>query len=754
MADPNQFLLKFDLSKFQDQVNTLTQTYTEFGATLRDVVGSVSDDVTVLQQRAVGISSSMGELIPQMDRSSQSMKMGMGSTMRDMESLSQSSASIANQMTMLSAMQGEGEIDAASSPQMIKAFSAAEMVLDMAGIARSTAQEVEDQINATEDRLKKLDSIFTKAGKKLVDYAKAELWAPLNAAKGLLKSIPGVGGGVMSTLIGWMTLGVKEDARRAAEKGEMRNVFEATGEALYGEGSSEKIVNWFTAFKERAQWFYGISKEESLSVANSLVQAGYKSGEIGKRVTDDLKVVGENSAMMSIALDKHLNIATGTSMNNAIDIVAKYGGELDKVTMSYVGMTMTAQDTTIGVDRFINAVMAGASALQQYGIDIENVGSMILNVEKHYKRMGLDPHMAGAQATKIVEGMMGGLASLGEGDRAILAQRMYPELGAAAALVKYEEGAARAAAGEDDEFVMMVTQNFVRLATEGRERTQAILWARDKAPAMGYMEASAMIDMKDELTKHHDFSKLSKEHQERLRSSMETESTKISKLQKLERELINVLRSVGGGLLQVLSGLLGMIAVMMTSTYRMVSALFLPEKSAVDELQKIGNHIKGMVGIMSSGVDKTVENLAKVPSVLSGSFQDIFSPLQAVLANESAQKTALGDPRERYYQLLAQMRSAEDPQEVSQARDQLAEYLRSLGFEEMARLNARLAQDLESRQRPGGRRMLVPKAFVDKSRQRKDGGKSVSAGQVKAIIPGLALTQMQAEVARAQLPQM
>jgi len=615
MAVAKDYLLSFDFSEFDNQINELTRDYTDFGMAVREVVNAATTDTQALRQSTEGVSASLQTMIPQLDQSAQSIQRGMGSTVRNLENLSRQSETVAANMSRLSGIQVGGEAGVGTPPELQRVSKEIKAVLEMADVARATMSEVEQQHKEMKRTLKDELEVFKKGVAQLLQYAESELKGLKQSLGSLLSNIPGVGGGVIGTLINWMILGRKEDARLTAQRGEMADVLEATGERLSGPGSLEKTIGWFSAFQEHAQWFYGISKEETQGVVSQMAQAGYRREDFEKRISEDLGYVGQNAVVATMALDAHLHRAQGTAMSNVITLVSDYGDTLEKATKDYIGFGMAAQRSGAGIDKFINAVMSGASAMQQYGIDVRDVANIMVNIERHYRRMGLHPQHAGEMAARFVDNYTGAVANLGSSSKLELARRMFPGMEAHAAFVKYEEGAARAARGEDEGFLVEATMHLTAWALEGRGRSEAILFLENQG--MQTQTAATLLDAREELKKYNDFQKLAPEQKRAVQQAFEINRKAVSTLEQTERKLINALAGVGNGLLKVLTSILAILTVGITSLPRLISATLRGGEEGNRELTKIGDEMKMLVGTLGEGVVQAMEGLEEVPGSVS-----------------------------------------------------------------------------------------------------------------------------------------
>ena len=90
MAAPEEYLLRFDLEKLQRQLGSSEESVTQFGGSLKELVGSTKEDLVEVRERAAAMTGSLANVTPQMERAFQAMESGLGS------SASVASASVAS----------------------------------------------------------------------------------------------------------------------------------------------------------------------------------------------------------------------------------------------------------------------------------------------------------------------------------------------------------------------------------------------------------------------------------------------------------------------------------------------------------------------------------------------------------------------------------------------------------------------------------------------------------------------------------
>jgi hypothetical protein len=627
MVQVESYLLRWDFDKFRDQISEATKSYTAFGGSLRALVSAVSGDLNTLQTRASSVTTMIGSLNPQMERSIQHIKEGTGSFSEMLNTVSQHGIKIASEVSRMKA--SGGPASGSSGAAMEQAQSQVVVMLEgaaFAGASVEIAQEnAENVIRVVADTDKKSEEDVNRVKK----YLESELEAAAGKAQEIASHVPGgiLGGGVVSGLLAAMVLGVTERDRLKAQKGEMLNVIEASGEAISSD-ASRKVTSWFSQFQETAQWYYGISREETQGVLKAMVDAGYKAHEIMATFNSSLGAAGQHVGIMSIALDKHFNQDTGTSISNITKITTSLGDSLQEATDKYSRIAFAGQKSAMGISKFTDTIISGASAMQQYGVDVAEVAGIMGTIQKHYEKMGLSPQYAGNQATNFINGISQGIAGMDPSMKAMIAQRMFPELTGVDARQKWEDGFKRARQSGSEDFVTRTLLSLREWASQGgKTRAQAIRLIESKIG--DNRTAAGLYDATTELAKGNKLSELSVEQQGLIKNALSTESEKISDLAKLTRDLTNAISAIGQGLLKVLAGLVGAIVLSIKYLPEIIAAA-LPtgdKKFLVDiraQYDKLGDS-------MSAGIDAANTGLKDAAAAMKTEFKNDLQPIIDVL---------------------------------------------------------------------------------------------------------------------------
>ncbi len=426
-------------------------------------------------------------------------------------------------------------------------------------------EETTATIEDVKKQLKALDEAKEQTKKGIKGLTGLVIKEAKSAKSGVLSTISRatsgvIGGGIAGGALAAVMLGYKEKDRQRAQKGEVKNVLEATGDALFT-GPMKKARNWFYNFQENAQFYYGVGRKEIQATMKQMVDAGYNATEMMEAFDKKLGKVGANTVSLSLGLDKHLNLASGESMKRVISLTQDYGDSLKGAASNVVNLSLAAQQSGAGINKFIDSVMSGSSAVAQYGIDLKEVVSLTSELEKHYTNMGLDKRYAGQLATTAASGIATGIAGFSTGVKMQMAEKMGLGSGYTG-LQGLEEGWSRVKEGDKSGFFIQMLDAMRAIQEEnvgGASREVQIAFWKQQG-----LKSEAATTFVDEAAKG-PFSRLlvgvegSEKTLKGLKNAFKTEGEQVSEIQKDQRDLIKGMMAVGQGILQILGGLLGTI---------------------------------------------------------------------------------------------------------------------------------------------------------------------------------------------------
>lgn len=574
MPTPQEYLLSFDFTSFTSQFNILNRSYTDFGETIHKLTSQVSTDLKGIQEQADNLFQTFSSLGMVSENNFSSFERHLKQTSTYLDDYQKKSSEISQRLkdisnTDISKLSGALGGGQTLQDRLSDIGDRGDAVGEES--TKKGAKEFVDQIERVEKKtedlqntLKKLTDDVNKVFADLWKIVEKEAKGARDKAKGVFSEITGgmlSGGGLIGMSLGLVLLGEREKQRKGAEAGEMRNVFEAGTAGITGK-SQLAAAEWLSSFQERASHLYGIGKEEIQSVAKQFVDAGYVMTDSMGKFDNSLGEVGHNVITTTIGLDKLYNMATGTSAQNVNSLVTDFGESLSGASKKYMELAFAAQRSGMGVEKFINSVMSGSQALSQYGVEMTDIKDVMQSLQRYYKDMGLDKQAAGGQASAALQGLSIGGGS--EQARLLLAQRMFPELPILEAKMKYEAGAERIAKGEDVGFFKQDLKNKVAILMEqtggdkalANLRAQELGWFPNTTTFMAVWDLvkSGKIDQEDEVSKK----ELDKQ-MGALKDAYKTEGQQLTEIKKGQYELLQGLSTIGGGIMKILSGLVGVL---------------------------------------------------------------------------------------------------------------------------------------------------------------------------------------------------
>lgn len=647
MPTPQEYLLTFDFTSFTSQFTNLNKSFTDFGETIHKIAGQVSVDMKGLQDQANTLFTTLSNMGMLSDTGFKSFEKHMKETSGYLEEYQKKSSEISQKLKDISNTDISKLAQAAGGGGVPgTAHERTEDVLPggVKGSDPEVSEEVEKQKTKLEELMDRLDAVdkkFAGLDKKLEemfthiwDKVKKEMSQAKSKAQSIFSQLTGglLSGGILTMGLGAILLGYKEKDRKGVEAGEMLNVFEA-GTSDFFSKSTKHASKWFSDFQEKAQWYYGIGRQEVQSTIKTMIDAGYTTDQIMTRFDKKLGEVGSNVVTLTLGLDKHFNLATGTAAQNVNNLVTNYGDTLEDAADKYVKLSFAAQRSGMGVSKFVDAVMSGSQALTQYGIDLNDVVQVMGTLQKHYKDMGLDKQYAGAQAAGALSGITQGIAGFGIGMQVEVAKRMFPKAAnALEARQQFLEGWQRVAKGEDKGFLVDAVQQAVGYAKEqtGGGRVESIHYLEQQG--LTSQAATAAVDVAEKLEKGAQIQDLSNQEMKALREAFLTEGKSVSELQKNQRDLIEGMSDIGMGLLKFLSGILGTLILGFKWLVTLPARLLMMSGDEADELDaQIGAAFDVQFASISSGLTQVKDGAGKVKDAVGQIFSEAFGSLSTAL---------------------------------------------------------------------------------------------------------------------------
>ena len=618
------YIISFDFAAIQRQISGLQDSYSKLNDTFKKsanestaIISSLEDQFSKLSSVIATSFDNMQLFYASLTGNLEKTDMMYKSIFKTMKQLSKDTlkmgAAASSEKKDASKDKGEGE-DSKITDRIKK-------VMDkLKGQAKDANTTIGKLTLAFETLKGVVDKEFKNAGKAVASSANNLLGGAL----------PDMGGSLFGGLLGIIVGGIQWRQRQGAERGEMFNVVEASGEVFSKYGGA--IVDKFAAFGEKAQFQYNVSRQEVQKAVGIAVNAGLKSKELIKDLSKDIGKVGENTTITSVALDKHFGMAGGTSMQKSVEIMEKYGGSLDQAYKKYEDLMFMAQRSGMSMEKYVDAVMSGSSAMVQYGIDMKDTVHVMEQMRKHYEAMGMDKKQAGAWAADTTKGIMQGVAGMNEQFKLLVAQKMFNTSDVFKASRLINEGVQRYASGENKDFQIQYFNTIKNTLQEmfGSKEDVKLMALQDGTIA-SMKTADAMAFLASTFKEGQELEGKSKAQADAFMKAFETEGKTLTDLQKVQKDLIEGMAKIGEGLLQILTGLVGVFIVgfksLIAGSGALVKAFFgTPDEKA--DAQKTFDYISENMGIQTAaigtGVTRLAQGLGETGKALAGAMDVVM----------------------------------------------------------------------------------------------------------------------------------
>ncbi len=355
------------------------------------------------------------------------------------------------------------------------------------------------------------------------------------------------------TILG-MAYAIGEEQRLEAQAGKAKNVLVAAVDGAMSDAVGT-ATQWLNAFGERMQKFYGISAEEIFKIQNQFTQAGRSIKETTlTHINPALGEVGENAITYTLALDKLYELSSGTMAASAIKYSEKFGISLDESSNAITRM-LAAGDGAGGVGglKFLEYIGQTSDALEGMGYRISDVVDLSYKMSESWKKIGVPRHLAVQAVGAGMKGIAGGMKGMSTDWQVYVAQVAGYGKGLAGRN-KMVDTMLQLAKGSKDRFkkdVLSVTKRVLESVGGDEDRARVMLekgpgWGVEGARlALAMLKASGESDhlaMKELDNKVTDF-------QGKVVESLETEQSKMTKLQIFYNEWLKGIHDIGMGLM-------------------------------------------------------------------------------------------------------------------------------------------------------------------------------------------------------------
>jgi len=461
----------------------------------------------------------------------------------------------------------------------------------------------------SEKELKKLNKMYAEAtrvasafqfsGKLGATVVQAAHRAPSAAIDAIGDQVGGIATGLMSLatsvlpigggLFGLMMYGAVQRDRMNAEAGELTNIASAGGMQV-----SRSTLGQLAGFQETAQQFYGISRREIQGIAMSIVNAGLALEEITKVSRRGLGEVGSNAVTLTLALDTHFKLGGGYTAKGALDLVSKHGLSLKTSVDQMIKLEYSAAHAGTGLGSFTTFALQASDELRNYGVDAEQVGILLLNLQDRMKVVGLSAQAAASWAQTGASQVSQGIRGLSIGVRAYVGESLG-----------YGEGLS-ASYGLQDKLMQgdpaqlsKIIQALGNLAQRETKDTGGS-YGKDEYRQRAYLEnlgmgfegASAIVSLHGKLDLRTKLDEATVQEWKELKNSFTTEAQKLSQGMLAIRRITKGLAKIGEGMLQILVSFVGLAVV---SIKAMLSIKW--EQVVETVARTVVNHILEYVGV-------------------------------------------------------------------------------------------------------------------------------------------------------------
>lgn len=646
MATPQEYVLSFDFTSFTTQFSSLNKSFTDFGDTIQKFSSQVSANLKGVQDQADQLYQTLSKLGVVSEGGFKTFERHIVDTSKYLDDYQKKSTEIAQRLKDISNTDLSKVSEALTGGAKDTPHERVEDVMPggVEGLSgkddKEDAEKKKTEVEGLLSKLETLDKKFEDVDKKLEEFYKKvysvvekEAKQAKDKAGGILSQLTGglFAGGLVGIIFGSILLGYQEKNRKQAELGEMLNVFEA-GTSDFFSKTTTKAADWFADFAEKAQFYYGIGREETQKTVKAMMDAGYTSEQTMEKFDKKLGEVGSNVGTLTLGIDKHLNMASGTAMQNVNTLVSEYGDTLNDAADKYTKLAFAAQRSGMGVSKFVDSVMSGSQALAQYGIDLNDVAHVMETLKKHYQDMGLDKQYAGGQAAEALSGISQGIAGMGIGMQVVLSKRLFPKAASALeARQKFMEGWQRVAEGSDQGFLIQAVQEAVGYAREqtGGNREEMSYFLQSQG--FGFQAATAAVDIAEKLDKGANIQELDEKETKALREAFLTEGKAVSEMLKNQRHLIDGMSELGQGLLKILSGLLGTLITGFKWLVSLPSRLKMKPKEHEEKGKIIDAAFEAQFASIGSGLDMVATGFEKTMKGTGNIFKDLFGSTKVAL---------------------------------------------------------------------------------------------------------------------------
>jgi hypothetical protein len=389
------------------------------------------------------------------------------------------------------------------------------------------------------------------ARRATVDATAGALADPIGSINKVMSNIPF--GGIVSLML----MGIKGEAEFAAQTSRVVQTFDVVG------GKAGQFYGEIDGMIKRFKGDLTLTAEEIKAVAGAFADAGIKAESV---------FGGSGVLQRSVALDKLMEVQTGTFATMIGSGVKEFGNNIDDVTTMIEGYAFAAQKAGQNTMDFLSGVIQTSSVLKLYNIQLESVATTTLQLISLNKAKGMGDQFAGTVAQAQMGGLAQGIAGIDQGMAIVIGssvkhgmtdwvksqsniqdrgQLMHQLQGLSMMdlMVMMRTGGRELSGQGDtrDQFFTQTVRAMGKLVDMG-DRGTSIYAARSLYPGLGDEGSIALVDIYKKI-KSGETPTISSEDRAKLTGAMETEKDKFSAIQRAAETLVTAITQITNGLL-------------------------------------------------------------------------------------------------------------------------------------------------------------------------------------------------------------
>ena len=615
------FYIDLDYGGLQDQISNVHRSYTELGAALQQNVRDVKQDLANLAAASSGAYEAVS-LPPSLELNVDQL----GAHLREMQRRAPEIQAVLKKLEEFH----RSSKDPSRAMQVLSTAQEQVFGLPEAGRVEAVSERAQDLVAFAMEHLDKLMEDNNTWGTKVKEFIESEKKSVWSSVKSVGKNLPAsLTSGFLGALLGSVFLGYSEKNRRAQEMGEMTNVFEAGTESMFSPASTE-AVQWFSAWGENAQFFWGVGRKEVQGALKVMVDNGFKSADMLTEFDKGLGEVGKNIVTLTLGLGKHYNDSTVAHMEEAVSLVRDYGMDLASAGDLLVKMAAAGEQSNIGVKNFTRIVLASSDPLAKLGISAESVALIVKRLLGAYKDMGLTSQYAGHEVESVVSDLFTAFSNMNDGLKIAIMRDMENDhtTDSRKLLVEFNDGLRRVNEKKNSDFLEKMIRSYanVALARSTGERSLRIDIVMNSL-GVENLTAQRFVDFLNLFTKAGSLHAMKAKSVENFKNAFVVEGAQVDDLYKSKREMILGASKMGAGILAVIMDLISIT--LLTFQERDVMARAPENKKPFAAMLFLLKNLE-IVNNMKGAYREAVTGLKDVMGSTPEQIQEVFRPFSKI----------------------------------------------------------------------------------------------------------------------------